>query len=75
MFLSPNIDLSVGVQTASRAPFVFVFSGIHHRKGTCKRMDFERKSDVGERGRFRSTEPVGTKGEEHWKEEEEEEIV
>jgi len=38
-------------------------------------MDFERKSDVGERGRFRSTEPVGTKGEEHWKEEEEEEIV
>ena len=28
VFPSPMIDLSVGVQTTSRAPFVFVFSGV-----------------------------------------------
>ena len=28
MFRSPKFDLSVGVQTATRAPFVFVFSGV-----------------------------------------------
>jgi len=28
VFPSPKINLSVGVQTASRAPFVFVFSGV-----------------------------------------------
>jgi len=42
------------VQTASRAPFVFVFSGIHHRKGTCKCRNSGRESDVGARRRFRS---------------------
>jgi len=30
VFASPNTDLSVGVQTASTAPFVFVFSGKRH---------------------------------------------
>jgi len=28
VFPSPKIDLSVGVQTTSRAPFVFVFSSV-----------------------------------------------
>jgi len=28
VFSSPKIDLSVGVQTAFRAPFVFVISGV-----------------------------------------------
>jgi len=28
VFPGPEIDLSVGVQTTSRAPFVFVFSGV-----------------------------------------------
>ena len=55
MFPSPNTDLSVGVQTASRAPFVFVFSSIHHRNDTCKRKDSGRKSDVGARRHFEST--------------------
>ena len=55
VFPSPKTDLSVGVQTTSRAPFVFLFSGIHHRKGTCKCKDFGRESDVGARRRFRST--------------------
>jgi len=31
VFPSPKIDLSVGVQTASRAPFVFVFSGVQSK--------------------------------------------
>ena len=43
------------MQTTSRAPFVFVFSGIHHTKGTCKRRDLGRESDVGARRRFGST--------------------
>jgi len=28
VFPSPKIDLSVGVKTTSRAPFVFVFTGV-----------------------------------------------
>jgi len=40
---------------ASKAPFVFVFSGIHHRRGTCKRRDFGRESDIGTQKRSRST--------------------
>jgi len=40
---------------AIRAPFVFVFSSIHHRKGTYKRKDFGHKSDVRARRRFGST--------------------
>ena len=43
------------MQTASRAPFVFVFSGVHHRKDTCKRKDSGCKSDVRARRRFGST--------------------
>ena len=43
------------MQTTFRAPFVFVFSGNHHRKGTCKCRDSGRKSDVGARKRFGST--------------------
>jgi len=30
VFPSPKIELSVRMQTASRTPFVFVFSGIKH---------------------------------------------
>ena len=55
MFPSPKIDLSVGAQTASRAPFVFVFSGIHQRESTCKRRDSGCESDVDAQRRFRST--------------------
>jgi len=32
VFPSPKIDLSVGVQTTSRAPFVFVISGVKSRE-------------------------------------------
>ena len=39
----------------SRTPFVFVFSGGHHIKGTCERKDSGCGSDVGGRRRFEST--------------------
>jgi len=39
----------------SRAPFVFVFTSVHHRKGTCERKDSGRGSDVGARRHFEST--------------------
>ena len=55
MFPSPKIDLSVEVQTASRAPFVFVFSDIHQRKGTYERRDSGRESDIDARRRIWST--------------------
>jgi len=32
VFPSPKIDLSVGVQTVSRAPFVFVITGVRSRE-------------------------------------------
>ena len=55
MFPSPSTDLSVRVQTVSRVPFVFVFSGVHHRKGTCECKDSGRRRDVGAQRRFEST--------------------
>ena len=54
VFPSPSTDLSVGVQTTARAPFVFVFQ-VFIRKGTRERKDSGRKSDVGVRRRFEST--------------------
>ena len=44
------------MQIAARVPFVFLFSGVHHRKDTSERKDSGRWSDVGEAGQ-----PVGTK--------------
>ena len=32
VFPSPKIDLSIGVQTASRAPFVYVISGVRSKE-------------------------------------------
>jgi len=44
VFPSHMIDLSVGMQTASRAPFVFVISGVRSRERHGRR---HRESGVG----------------------------
>ena len=43
------------MQTASRAPFLFVFSGFHQRKSTCERRDSGCESDVDAQRHFGST--------------------
>jgi len=47
----------------SRVPFVFVFSGVHHRKDTCECKDSGRGSDVGAQKRFESTDRNKNKSE------------
>ena len=54
VFPTPSTNLSVRVQMAARAPFVFVFQ-VFIRKGTPERKDSRRKSDVGVRRHFEST--------------------
>jgi len=43
------------VQTATRAPIVFVFSSVHHRDSIRERKDSGRERDVDVRRRFEST--------------------
>ena len=56
MFHSPEFDLSVGVHTAARAPFVFVLSGDSiEGKARGDAWVPGREIVVDARGRFRST--------------------